>query len=255
MIGLLLALYPAHWRRRYGEEFRAMLESRPLGPYDVADVLLGAFDARLTRFRLLEMSAPSGGDQVVLRIGGFGAVAGGILWFVGLAGSSIIDMPAGVPFVVLAMLGLVGLLLAFVGLSAFQAHRAPLLAWSALVIPLVGGLVALAGMIGMATLPTGSPAADGAWGTWFAGLLATFVGSVLFAVATIRAAVLSRRSAFTLAGSAVVVILIALGYPNGLGEDVASLAVALAMAAFSGSWVWLGLSALRRGPIRAVARA
>ena len=45
MIGLLLAVYPASWRRRYGEEFRAVLESRPLGPFDVADVLLGALDA------------------------------------------------------------------------------------------------------------------------------------------------------------------------------------------------------------------
>ncbi len=50
MIGLLLAFYPAQWRQRYGEEFRAVLESRPLGPFDFADVLIGALDARLTRW-------------------------------------------------------------------------------------------------------------------------------------------------------------------------------------------------------------
>ena len=47
MIGLLLRCYPARWRARYGEEFAELLAERPLGPFDVADVLLGALDARL----------------------------------------------------------------------------------------------------------------------------------------------------------------------------------------------------------------
>ena len=41
----LVRLYPASWRARYGEEFEALLEERPLGPFDVADVLLSAVDA------------------------------------------------------------------------------------------------------------------------------------------------------------------------------------------------------------------
>ena len=44
---LLIRCYPAAWRERYGDEFEAVLEERPLGPFDVADVLLGALDARL----------------------------------------------------------------------------------------------------------------------------------------------------------------------------------------------------------------
>lgn len=232
-----------------------VLESRPLGPYDVADVLLGALDARVTRFRLLERGATRGGHQVVLRIGGYGAVAGGILWFVGMAGASLLDMPEGTPFLVLAMLGMVGLLLAFIGLSAFQAHRAPALAWAALAIPSVGILVALVGMYGMATIPIGSVGSEEAWEIWFLGLLATFVGSVLFAIATVRAAVLSRRSAITLAISAVLIVALSLGFPVQLGEDLGPLAVAVVMAAFSGSWVVLGLGALRGGPIRAIAPA
>ena len=34
----LVRLYPADWRARYGDEFEALLEERPLGPFDVADI-------------------------------------------------------------------------------------------------------------------------------------------------------------------------------------------------------------------------
>jgi hypothetical protein len=47
MINLLLRVYPSHWRTRYGEEFELLLTERPLGRFDVADVLLGALDAHL----------------------------------------------------------------------------------------------------------------------------------------------------------------------------------------------------------------
>lgn len=44
---LLLALYPAWWRRQYGEEARAVLEEASLGPRGVLDILRGAVDAWL----------------------------------------------------------------------------------------------------------------------------------------------------------------------------------------------------------------
>lgn len=44
---LLLHLYPAAWRVRYGEEFAALLEEQPLTPRIALDVLLGALDARV----------------------------------------------------------------------------------------------------------------------------------------------------------------------------------------------------------------
>jgi hypothetical protein len=44
-----------------------------------------------------------------------------------------------------------------------------------------------------------------------------------------------------------------LGFTGGVDDTAASIVVAAAMAVFSGSWVMLGLSALRRGPIRAIA--
>jgi len=44
---LLARLYPERWRRRYGDEFRAMLDDEPLSPSLVLDVLAGALGAHL----------------------------------------------------------------------------------------------------------------------------------------------------------------------------------------------------------------
>ncbi len=44
---LLLRLYPRDWRARYGDEFRALLEARPLTLTDALDVALNALDAHL----------------------------------------------------------------------------------------------------------------------------------------------------------------------------------------------------------------
>jgi hypothetical protein len=43
----LVWLYPARWRRRYGEEFLAVLDQQPLTPRILVDILRGALDARL----------------------------------------------------------------------------------------------------------------------------------------------------------------------------------------------------------------
>ncbi|MFL5644172.1 MAG: hypothetical protein ACJ78L_02375 [Chloroflexota bacterium] len=259
MIGLLLAMYPARWRKRYGEEFRAVLESRPLGPFDFADVLIGALDARLTRFRFAGTAGIDGGPLVMLRLGGYGAIAGGLLWFVGLA---VASRPGGDDGAWLALiaLGTVGLLLAFIGLSAFQAHSDPILAWAAFVVPGLGTLVSVIGATVMALGPGDEPLVLGtmsAWSVWMIGLLGTFVGSLIFAVATIRAAVFSRRAAIALAVSSAVVLLFMLGLigTNTQNSVAADLLLALVMGSFAASWIALGAMALRRGPIRAVAPA
>lgn len=253
MIGLLLAMYPARWRQRYGEEFRAVLESRPLGPFDFADVLIGALDARLTRFRFAGTAGIEGGPVMMLRIGGFGAIAGGVLWFLGIAVASALGERGGAPWMFVAMVGTVGLLLALVGLSAFQAHRQAALTWAAFAIPAVGCVVSLVGMFGMATSPSDTAfiGSLGPWEIWILGMLAMLVGSFLFAVATIRAGVLSRRAAQSLAITAAAIILVAFGVSNG----PATILTAASMASFGGSWVALGLSALRRGPIRPIVPA
>ena len=43
----LVRLYPPAWRRRYEDEFRAVLEERGVGPSVALDVARGAFDAWL----------------------------------------------------------------------------------------------------------------------------------------------------------------------------------------------------------------
>ena len=83
MTGLLLQLYPASWRSRYGDEFAALLEERPLGPFDVADVVLGAIDARLHLRGSQPASEPSKGLAMTLRIGGYAAILGSLSWVLG----------------------------------------------------------------------------------------------------------------------------------------------------------------------------
>lgn len=256
MIGLLLALYPARWRRRYGEEFRLVLESRPLGPFDVADVFLGALDARLTPFRL--PGTASGGHLMLLRIGGLGALFGGVAWFVGIAVASGLAGDVARAWVGVMLLGTIGLLVALVGLSAFQGHHDPTLAWIAVVIPGAGAAVSAIGIAGMLLLPE-----DGLvlglwspWDMWILGMFANLVGSIFFAIATYQARVLSTRAARALGISSGAALLIALG---SFGVPAYSNLVALlevaAIGAFAGAWVWLGISALRRGPIRVVVAA
>jgi hypothetical protein len=256
MIGLLLRLYPAPWRRRYGEEFRAVLESRALGPFDVADVLIGALDARLTRFRFAGAAGIDGGPLMMLRLGGVGAIAGGILWFIGLAVASALGDENSAAWLGLMALGTVGLLLAFIGLSAFQARRDPVLTWAAFVIPGLGTLVSLIGVTTMVFGPGEEPLVLGAydaWSVWAIGLVGTVIGSVIFAIATIRAAVFSRGAAIALAVSSVVVVVMALG-TSGMDQQtpLGQLLFAVGLGSFAASWVALGVMALRRGPIRAI---
>jgi hypothetical protein len=258
MIGLLLAMYPARWRHRYGEEFRAVLESRPLGPFDVADVLIGALDARLTRFRFTGTVRIDGGPLMMLRIGGFGALFGGILWFVGIA---VASQPGGddTAWISLAALGTLGLLLALIGLSAFQAHRDPVLTWAAFAIPGLGSLASVIGLTVMALGPGDDPLLFGSFSAWsvcILGLLGTLIGSIVFAIATIRAAVFSRRAAMALAVSSAFVLLLAFGLSGDTTQTPgAQLVLAVALGSFAASWIALGIMALRRGPIRAIAPA
>ncbi|HYN69293.1 MAG TPA: hypothetical protein VEX41_03675, partial [Candidatus Eisenbacteria bacterium] len=97
MTGLLLHLYPASWRSRYGDEFAALLEERPLGPFDVADVMLGAIDARLHLRGPRATSEAAKGLAMTLRIGGYAAILGSLLWVVGFVAASGDDVEAVSP--------------------------------------------------------------------------------------------------------------------------------------------------------------
>ena len=78
-----------------------------------------------------------------LRIGGYAAIAGGVLWFSGLAygaASAAVGADAGMPMAALMIVVAdAALLVALAGLSAFQARRYPRLTWAAFVLPARGG--------------------------------------------------------------------------------------------------------------------
>jgi hypothetical protein len=243
MRSLLIRCYPARWRARYGDEFEAILEERPLGPFDVADILLGALDAQL-RLRGRGADIAQGrGLSMSLRIGGIAAIIGSALLAVaGFLGSGIlVDVDGPVPWGLL-LSGMLALLVALAGLSAFQARTHPRLAWAAFALPAVGTIVCIAGIVGIALLGD-RPVIAGisSWYVSIFGILGFFVGSVLFATATYRTAVLSRRAALLLGVGSVLTIVIGLG-----GDRIFPPQLLLAtMICFALGWFVLGLQAIR----------
>ncbi len=247
MIALLLRLYPASWRARYAVEFAALLAERPLGPFDVADVLLGALDAHLHLRGLGSWSEHRRGFPMSLRIGGLAAVAGGALMLIGWTWSGL-DPADSDPGVWLFLAGIVALLVGLAGLSAFQGRAHPTLVWAAFLLPALGGAVTTLGMIGMGLMPD-QPLVGGwsAWNFFFMGLLMTVAGSIVFAIASYRTGALPRSGSLALAaGSAFALASFAVSIVggDGLWDQLRTLFV-LGYLAFPIGWIVLGLQAIR----------
>lgn len=242
MIALLLRLYPARWRTRYGDEFGALLGERPLGPFDVADVLLGAIDAHLHLRGLGSYTEHRRGFPMSLRLGGIAATIGGVLWFAGLMWGTL-DPADEDPGAILMLLGTVALLVGLAGLSAFQARRHPALVWAAFALPAVGGALATLGLIIMAAVGDQPVFGIYGWGLFIVGVMATIVGSLVFAIATYRTAALPRSGAVILGVSAVISLAGFVG-ASSLGGTVQPLFLA-AFGSFAIGWVVLGLQAIR----------
>lgn len=251
MITFLIRLYPARWRARYGDEFEQVLTDRPLGPFDVADVLLGALDAQLHLRGLGAASEHRKGYAMTLRIGGYAAIVGGFLWLLALAGNAINDGGETFsPWLGYAVVGAtVMTLVALVGLSAFQARRYPALTWAAFAIPALGAVVGLVGWASIALTGDSDAVLIGGISPWMVGsfgLITMVLGSVLFAVATWRTRSLSRGASGLLAIGAVLVIVTLLGVGSGgISLPGAVVLVVAATVAFPAGWIGLGLSALR----------
>jgi hypothetical protein len=242
---LLLRVYPARWRARYGDEFETLLSERPLGPFDVADVLLGALDAHLHLRGLGATLEDRKGFPMTHRIGGYAAILGSLLWIVGLVASSLDGSDSASPWLALALVGTSLLLVAVIGLSAFQARRYPRLTWAACAVTAAGAAVAVAGMLGM-VVAGDEPFVGGlsGWSVWALGSLALFGGSGLYAIATWRTDTLSRRAAALLGVASIAIVPAMMGVVGG-PEQVAFAFFLVALAAFAGGWLTLGLSALR----------
>ncbi|HYU49906.1 MAG TPA: hypothetical protein VEO91_08280 [Candidatus Limnocylindria bacterium] len=244
MTHLLLRVYPARWRARYGDEFETLLGERPLGPFDVADVLLGALDAHLHLRGLGAALEDRKGFPMTHRIGGYAAILGSLLWIVGLVASSLDGSDSAWPWLPLGLVGTALLLVAVIGLSAFQARRYPRLTWAACAVTAAGAAVAVVGLFGMVV--TGDEPFFGlsGWSLWALGSLAMFGGSGLYAIATWRTQTLSRRAAALLGVASVAIVPAMMGVVGG-PEQLAIAFFLIALAAFAGGWTTLGLSALR----------
>ena len=244
---LLVRAYPARWRARYGDEFLAVLEARPLGPFDVADVLLGALDAHLHLRGLGAASEHGKGFAMTLRLGGYAAIVGGSLFFIGLAAASMLGDAGGV-FILAFAAGAAALLVALAGLSAFQARRYPKLEWAAFILPAIGAVVTIIGVLGMVFVGDARFIGQwSAWSVWALGIVALIIGSALFAVATWLTHSLSRPAAILLAVSSLVLVPLGMGVDllSFIPETFAPIAIGAGVLAFSLGWVWLGLSAVR----------
>jgi hypothetical protein len=250
VIAVLLRLYPAPWRARYADEFRAVLEERPLGPFDVADVLLGAIDAHLHLRGLGAASEHRKGFAMSLRIGGYAAIAGGILWLLALAGNAINNGGESPPaWLGLAIVGATLMtLVALIGLSAFQARSHPMLTWAAFSIPTAGAVLSLISYAAIVATGDSDALLIGGISPWMLGsigVLTMVVGSTLFAVATWRTRVLSRSGAALLAVGPVLAVLAMFGLGAALPPPIVIVPIVAAILVFPAGWAVIGVSALR----------
>jgi len=185
-----------------------------------------------------------------LRIGGYAAIGGGVLWFLALAGNAINDgRENGVPFLGLTVvLAMAATLVALIGLSAFQARRYPALTWAAFAIPGLGAVVGLVGWLSVAVIGDGDARLFGGLSPWMVGsigLLTMILGSSLFAVATWRARSLSRTASGLLAVGALLVVLALFGASGVLPSPIVMIPVIAAIIVFPAGWIAMGVSALR----------
>jgi hypothetical protein len=247
MTRILVRLYPASWRARYGDEFEVLLEERPMGPFDVADILLSAFDAHLRRSGSAAAGDHHRGVRMTLRNGGIAAIVGGGLWLISLAGASASNTGDGQPWLTLLVLALCALVIAIIGLSAEQGRRQPNLIWAAVALPVLGALTSVLGLVGMAT-GGDRPFIAGfnPWEIWAFGTLLMIIGSGLFALVSLRVRSVSRAGTALLAAGALAAIpgLAGIAFAEIFG-GAGGLFGVLGIFAFAAGWIWLGISAIR----------
>jgi drug/metabolite transporter (DMT)-like permease len=241
MTSLLIRCYPASWRARYGDEFAAILEERPLGPFDVADILLGAFDAHL-RLRGHGVEAQQARRfSMSLRIGGIAAIVGASLVAIVIALTGGHTEGSDNAVTIALLVALAAFLVALTGMSAFQARSNPWLVWSAFALTAVGTLLIF--LAGVSDLLGVGPR-DWRDGPLPIGAFAVLAGSAAFGIATYRGSVLSRKGALSLVIGPAVGIIGAIA----VGQNAWELGMALVVVGilcFLAGWFTLGVAAIR----------
>lgn len=242
MRSLLIRCYPARWRARYGDEFEAILEERPLGPFDVADILLGALDAQLRLRGHGATTEHERGFTMTLRIGGFAAILGAALVSLALllGSGALVRIDRVVPSL-LILTGSLALLVALAGMSAFQARAHPRLSWAAtwlLVIATVSSTVGV--LVGL-----DDASGEGSFVWLMLGLLAAVIGSVLYGIVTYRA--LSTGAALLLVAAGVL-LFVGLAVSSTDYQQGGSLGIVAfypGIICFAAGWFVLGVQAIR----------
>ena len=247
---LLPRLYPVSWRERYGAEFEALLEERPLGPFDVGDVVLGALDAHLHFRRPIGAADAGSGISMTIRIGGYAAVLGGLLWLVGFLIAQFNGSDDDGLGQWLGLAGTLGLLVALAGLSAIQSRLHPRLVWAAFALPALGALASGSGLLGMVLADGGPVAGDvDPWLLWALGTVALIAGSGLFALVSWRSRVLFGPGLALLAVPVVGLIPVVVASSGLLPipwEPLVSIAFLALLLSFGIGWIVLGLDTVRR---------
>ena len=241
MRSLLIRLYPARWRARYGDEFEAILEARPLGPYDVADILFGALDAHL-RLRGRGVGTQQARRFTMsLRIGGIAAIVGASLIVIVVALTGGHSEGSEDATTIALLVALAALLVALTGMSAFQARSNPWLVWTAFAVTAVGTVVIF--IAGLSDLADVGPR-DWRDGPLAIGVVALALGSAAFGIATYRGSVLSRNGALALAIGPVFGLTGAIVVSQDLWE-LGMLLVLVGIVSFLAGWFTLGVAAIR----------
>jgi hypothetical protein len=241
MRSFLIRCYPARWRARYGDEFEAILEERPLGPFDVADILLGALDAQL-RLRGHGVDAQHARRFTMsLRIGGIAAIVGASLIVIVIALTGGRTEGSDNAATIGLLVALAALLVALTGMSAFQARSNPWLVWTAFAVTAVGTVAIFIAGVGDLT---GAGPRDWRDGPLPIGAVTAALGSAAFGIATYRGSVLSRKGALSLVIGPAVGLVGAIAVSQNLWE-LGMLLVVVGIVSFLAGWFTLGVAAIR----------
>ena len=251
-MSLLIRLYPMAWRDRYGEEFAVLLEDRPLGPFDVADILLGALDARLHLRAVGAQPATGARTPLSVRVGSGAAVAGGVLWIVALTVMVTGRMSDSNLSMAQVAIALLTLLVALAALSAVQSRSHPVLVWASFLLPAVGILLLAAGATAQVVVGDRPVLVEFTpYFFWIIGTLLALVGCAIFGIVSAVTGGLTRWAAGLISVGAVVQLVTLVGHPvERDGELVLGGAFAFGL-----SWILAGVAVSRAERDRVVDRA
>ena len=223
----------------------SILDERPPGPFEMVDLLLGALDAQLHLRGLGNPSEHRKGITMSLRTAATAAIIGGALWGLAMLLFLLSELTAQgdeQPFAFFLIIGAAAaLLVAFAGLSAFQARTHRKAVWAGFAIAAVGFVMVIGGWGGMMII-------DGLYWVGIAGMLAIIAGSVVFGAITYMTRALSRAGGALLAIGATVQLLgllIAFAGLDGPAPGSQLLLIAGGVG-FAAGWITLGVDGVRR---------